>query len=507
MTTPFQDRESLEERSLQEAYPKRRCDMKQRGLIVIAALVALILGMSGSTVFAQKGSLLRDLRTLVDKEDEAFLLTEIERVQPYYAIRQLARIQQMQDRVGGGFCGWLPDQLINADEIPLPVDDAGVVETAVYLARLRQANLGALTEFGFPATSSSSPFTGIPSTDRSPSLAVTIDTSVPTAFLDALSDGEITMAEGKKIAMLPANREILRFICDRCEGAETRVSEQTLAFMIWKAGSSDPLDRLWRWVNPVNDFGYADLAVHADQYRQLIGEFQSHRHEIADAALARVAPFLPPGTEMSVAFAFTPGCLTGDWMTPAMSGTDVLRIKAGWEEVVRRISAGAFRQYLMEQLGGPYGAAPRARMNAARTGLDDEGFVVLYEMVEVTVLEGSVDYVSTGLASVIGTSSIGKGADLINTSVAEVIAESHGESAPGLSELGRNHHEALMVLGRYMTMLIAERDGPQAVTALLEQGSLDFFQRALEIESEGGEGLFDQEVTFAVDDLSARLDR
>lgn len=505
MKTPLKHRRSFEEMSIQNAYPRRRFDMKQRFLIVITALVALILGMSGSIVDAQQGSLLGDLRQLVDKEDEAFLLTEIKRVRPYYAIRQLARFQQMQDRVGGGFCGCLPAQLINTDEIPLPVDDVGVVETAVYLARLRQANLGALTEFGFPVASPSSPFAGIPSVERSPSLAVTIDTSVPTVFLDALSDGEITMAEAREIAQLPANREILSFICDRCEGAEAQVSEQTLAYMIWKSGSRDPLDRLWRWVNPMNDFGYADLAAHARRYRELVETFDSRQYEIADVALARVAPFLPSGTEMSVHLAFMPGCLTGDWMTPAMSGTDVIWINAGWQDVAGRISAAVYRRYLMEQSGGSKGTQPWG--DHPRAALADEGLATLHELIVFTSLEGSIDFASNPSTSIDKIPRYREGADLINTYVVEVIAESHGGSTLALSALGRDQRGALIALGRHLAGLVAERDGHQAVTALLKKGSLGFFQRALEIKSKDGDELFDQEVAFAIDDLSARLDR
>ena len=340
--------------------------LKQSSFLVSAALV-LMLGMSGSVANAQQA----DLRDLVDKEDAAFLLNEIQRIQPFYAIRQLARFQEMQDHVGGGFCGCLPDQLMNADEIPLPVDKAGAVETAVYLARQRQANLDALAELGFPLAFPSSPFGGIPSTQRSPSMTVSIDTSVPTAFLDALSDGEVTMAEARVIAQMPANREMLRFICDRCEGAEPRVSEQTLAYLIWKAGSREPLDRLWRWVNPMNDFGYAGLADDPALYRELIEDLEYHQSGVGGCGPGQGRP-LPAlrHRDESFDFAFTPGCLTGDWRTPAMSGSDVLRIKAGWEEVAGKDLRGrCTASYLVEQSGG-HGRNRQswALLDAARVG-------------------------------------------------------------------------------------------------------------------------------------------
>lgn len=474
--------------------------MKRRRLMLNVALAALILGMSGSVVVAQQG----DLRMLVDKKDAKFLMTEIQRVQPFYAIRHLARFQQMQNSMGGGFCGCLPEQLLNVDEIPLPVDKAGVVETATYLARQREANLAALAEFGFPLSLPSAPFDGIPPAERSPSMTVSIDTSVPTAFLDALSDGEVTMAEARVIARLPANQEMLSFICDRCVGAEPRMSEQTLSYLIWKAGSHEPLDRLWRWVNPMNDLGYAGLADEPARYRELIDDLDGHRQELAGAAVARIAPFLPYGTEMSVRFAFIPGCLTGDWRTLTMSGSSVLRIGAGWEEVVQRISDGMFHHYLMQLGGGRYGIDRQALLDVA--GFTDERLEITYDLVISTVLEGVVDYVS-GPSTPVDTSVLAEGIDLVNRLVLQMRDESSVGSARVLLEQGRGPGGPLAAVGNHMARLIAEHDGPLAVTELVAEGCVGLFQRALEIDSESTDAHFDRELFSMVDELSERQGR
>ena len=494
------DQEHPADGTPETAYLEERCEMKQRFLIVTGALVALVLGMFGSVAVAQQA----DLRKLVDKEDEAFLLSEIQRIQPYYAIRHLARFQQMQNSMGGGFCGCLPEQLLNADEIPLPVDKAGVVETATYLARQREVNLAALAELGFPSSLPSAPFDGIPPAERSPSLTVSIDTSVPTAFLDALIDGEVTMAEARVIARLPANQEMLRFICDRCVGAEPRVSEQTLAYLIWKAGSQEPLDRLWRWVNPMNDLGYAGLADEPARYRELIDDLNDHRQKLANAAVARIAPFLPYGTEMTVRFAFIPGCLTGDWRTLTMSGSSVLRIGAGWEEVVQRISEGIFHHYLMQLGGGSYGIDRQALLDVA--GFTDDRFEITYDLVVSTVLEGSVDYVS-GPSTPVDTSVLAEGIDLVNRLVLQMQDESSVGSARVLLEQGRGPGGPLVAVGNHMARLIVEHDGPLAVTELLAEGCVGLFRRALEIDSEGTDARFDRELFFMVDEVSERQGR
>ena len=469
-------------------HPKWRCAMNRHGFVVSVALVALMFLLSGPGFCGERESLLGELRTLVDEESEAFLLTEIQRVQPFYKIRALARFQEMQDGVGGGFCGCLPGQLMKADEIPLPVDDIGVLQAAVFLARQRKANQEAIELLGFPVAFPSGPLPNVPLREVYPNMAVHVDVSVPSAFLEALDDGEITMGEAREIAQLPANRELLRFVCGQREGTEPWVTEQTLTYFIWKVGSADPLDRLWRWVNPMNDFGYADLAANAGQYRSSIEDLQARGQDVSDAVLARIASFLPPDAEIDESFAFVPGVLTEDWATPAMSGANVAYIKGGWEELVRRISAGVFRRQLLNQLPGRDGDNPHGMNDLISAGLDDERFQGFYELIAYAVLEGTVDYVSNPSASIDQTTTFIAGAELIDDFVVEVIKKSQVESAVTIFERGRGPGGSLSALGRHMARVVAERDGSEAVTVLLEQGIVTFFQRALEIESDNGSG-------------------
>jgi len=489
------------------AHLKGRCDMNRHRLIVSVAVAALIFVLSGPAFCADRGSLRGELRSLVDEESEEFLLTEIQRVQPFYKIRGLARFQMMQDSVGGGFCGCLPSQLMNADEIPLPVDDIGVLETAVYLARQREANQEALELLGYPIAFPSIPLPDIQSPGTFPYMTAQLDVSVPSAFLDALSDGTITMGEAREIAQLPANRELLKFISGRCEASETWVTEQTLTYFIWKAGSSDPLDRLWRWVNPMNDFGYADVAANPAQYRSMIADVQVRRQDILDAVLSRVAPFLPPGAEIDEKFALTPCGLTGEWATPTMSGENVMHLKGGWDELVRRISAAIFRRQLLRQHVGPNGDTPQTIDDLVSTRLDDERFDVFHELIAYMVVEGTVEYVSNPSAPIDQTASFIAGAELVNDFVVEVIRKSRVESAVTIFGRGRGPGGRLCALGRHMARVVAEWDGSQAVTDLLEQGFVPFFERAVEIELDNGGELYDEDVLIAVRDLSSRLGR
>ncbi len=71
-----------------------------------------------------------------------------------------------------------------------------------------------------------------------------------------------------------------------------------MAELIRMAGSIDPLDRLWCWINSQNAFDYADLFQNTADYRHLLAELESHGDSLVDAAVARIAQYTPPGIEL-----------------------------------------------------------------------------------------------------------------------------------------------------------------------------------------------------------------
>jgi hypothetical protein len=466
--------------------------------------VWLAFALSGSSFYDESGTLRCELDALVDREDQAFLLNEIRQIQPAYAIRHLAVYQKSQDLIAGGFDGCMPNQITDVHAIPLPVDEAGVLQAAVFLARQREANRDALRDLGFPLE-----FSSIQEPDTTaeppPGLRLTLDWAVPESFLHALSDGELTMEEATAISRLPANREMLRHnrrLSRRCGPA---MSEETLAHLIFRAGSSDPLQRLWCWINPLNDFGYADLAVNAVQYRRLLEFLEEHRKQICDAALVQIAPFVPPESEIDETFALTVGCLARDWATTDMAGASIEQIKDGWDRLIRSISAGVLRRLQLRLC--PAGGGPEAAIfeDLLCAGVTDQRYEKLHELVAFTVLEGVTAYAAGPVPRVDDEQRIADGADLLNRYVKVVIDESHSLAADQILDEGMRIDSPLRALGSYMARLVDQVDGTQAVTNLLREGPLRFIERAYEIESTNGGGVLDPDVMAALHALSSRL--
>jgi len=471
---------------------------KHKAAVVFALMV--MLSLTGAFSLAQSGSSQRDLRTMVGNEDEAMLIDEIQRVQPYYSIRQLARFQNMQDRMGGGFGGCIADQLVLADEIPLPVDRAGAIETAMYLARQREANLRTLEEMGFRLSflSIEAPLAGggVPvSGDH-----VTIDVSVPEAFLNALEDGKVTMGEAREITQLQPNREVLEVICAKCLGTEALVNEQTLAYLVWKAGSTEPLDRLWRWINPMNDFGYADLATHAAEYTSAIGEIKRHRRQLVDEAISRIEPFVAIDGPVSGTVAFAPSCLIGDWVSSGMSAANLPHLREGWEGAVRGVASGLLRRHLLLQWseGGQQAAYWPAKVDDVVTG--DDYLADLYSLAAFSVLEGAVDHIGNGSSPLPAPEEAMDGALMFS-----MIAQDLNARPRPLPLFGIDARRSLRRFGRYLVRIIEERDGREGLAELLQQGPVSVVLRAADLTIGSEPILFDDRLIVALEDLEMSL--
>lgn len=468
--------------------------------IIVATALVLGVMVTGSMEAAETSSTARDLREMVGKKDEAMLLEEIQRVLPFYSIRQLARFQDRQDRMGGGFGGCIADQLVLADEIPLPVDRGGAIETAMYLARQREANLRTLEEMDFPTS-----FIPIeaPAADggvRGSRGDVTIDLSVPEAFLEALEDGLVTMGEAREITQLQPNREVLQVICAKCLGTEAKVNEQTLAYLVWKAGSAEPLDRLWRWVNPMNDFGYADLATSESEYSLAIEELRNHEGQVVDEALARIEPFLGPGSRVEGTVAFAPSCLIGDWVSSGMSAANLPHLREGWDGAVRSVAAGLFRRYLLQSWnqGEPQAVYWPAKVGVVVTG--EDYLADLYSLVAFSVLEGSVDHVCGGSLSMVEPAAAMDGILMLS----EIAHDLNAQQRP-LPLFESDARESLRRFGRYLVQIVEERDGREGLATLLQQSPVAVALRAVELEAGNEPMLFDDSLIVALKDLELSL--
>ncbi len=416
-------------------------------------------------------------------------------------MRQLAGFQQSENTVRGDICSRLPNKFTQGSSLSESTGGVEELEAAVALARHRQMNQRKLEDLGFPIEFSSDP-PPRPTPWPPTNIRLTIDWRVPEAFLAALENKVVSKEEIAEIVGLPANRELLRFSGSHEGASGSPVTEDDLTFFVSHAGSPDPFNRLWCWLNPMYLFGYADLIVNAYQYRSAFDELRLYEEEITDAVLTRIAPFVPPETEIQVAVALSVCCPMSIWTTSRMVGVNVEHLKGGWEHMVRALSAAVFHRLQQQQCLLDGGPEPLTVDDLTNSGLAGSQSQILECAINMTVFEGTVDYVADLGASDEEEHEVELGSALLHRYATGDAATISFLPIDTFDLEEKDIHCSLCALGRHMARVITAYDGSQAITELVQRSPATFIIRAAEIESARGRDLLSEETVAAFRELA-----
>jgi hypothetical protein len=458
------------------------------------------------------------LDELVDSSEKEFLLNELARVQPPERLHDLSKYGQRQLELGGGFYGMLPDQLTNPDSIPVPTDDAARLEAALRLAQQRSINLAALKKINpdyplsFQGNSLADFFSGIESEGAKSSesksrLSLELDTSALTGFFAAIEDGEIDAQEAAALAALPSNQYMLQHRRDLGYVPEPLPDTESLAEMIRIAGSADPLDRLWCWINPQNAFGYSDLVLNIDDYSTFLTEFENQKDELAEQVVKQIANYTPGDLRSEVRFAFTVGWAIRGWATPEMVGLNIEQTKDDWRRLFGTLIEETYHRLQLELCATVSGEPARDFSDLTSVDTGDARYDRLYEIVTYTVLEGAANLARGRYAAPDLPEKATAGTALMANFVEQVVEQGDVDSADALITQGLKNNGPLYGLGWTLASLIAEKDGTQAVGQYQRLGPVRFFLHGATLAVENGEPLLTPEVVAAVEALEERLPR
>jgi len=484
--------------------------------VAFTALAILLIPRPHSEAEAGQVSGVSELDRPVSPSEKAFLLVQLDRIQPPDRIRDLSGYSRRQLELGGGFYGMMPDQLADPDSIPVPEDAESRLAAAICLAKQRQENRAALAQLNpdypsfFRDESLADFLAGIPAWEESPAgspsiLDLELDVSALRGFLEALADGEISAAEAASLAGLPSNRAMLRHRRDLGYVPEPLPDTGSLAQMIMMAGSADPLDRLWCWLNSQNDFGYADLVQNAEGYDRLLAELDNHGDALIEAALTRIAAYTPADVPFQTTFALTVGWAIRGWTTPEMAGLNIEQVKDDWPYLFGTMVEETYHRLQLELFPATKGMPAEEFSDLVSIDTGDPRYDRLYEIVTYTVAEGAANLVRGPYAASDLAGKAPAGAELLARFVREVVGEGDLDSADALINEGLQGNGPLYGLGWELAGQIDDNEGAQAVGVYQQQGSVTFFLRGAELAAATGDPLLSPEVMAAVKDLETRL--
>lgn len=450
------------------------------------------------------------LDDLVSPEKKAFLADQLSRIEPPERIRLLSGYGERQSELGGGFYGILPGQLADADSIPIPAGEEGRLDAALCLARQRAANLVALEAISpdYPLTFSGASLADFLSSLDSgqagapEALRLEIDTSVLDGFFDAIADGEVGVEEALVLAQLSPNQAMLEHRRNLGYIPEPLPDTGSLAEMIRMAGSADPLDRLWCWINPQNDFGYADLRENAGAYRRFLAALDDGRPALEAAVVRQIAQYAPPRVEMDARFALTVGWAIRGWTTPEMAGLNLEQVKDDWDLLFGTMVEETYHRLQLQLCPTPTGMPAREFADLVVVETGDARYERFYEVIAYTMLEGCANLARGRFADPGLSEKAAAGAELLARFVDEVVENGDVGSADALISEGLEGNGPLYGLGWKLASVVAAADGKRAVGELQRSGPVAFFRRAAILSQDAGQPLLSPTVVATINTLA-----
>jgi hypothetical protein len=218
---------------------------------------------------------------------------------------------------------------------------------------------------------------------------------------------------------------------------------------------------------------------------------------MVDAALARIAGFVPTGTRFSGRFALTVGWAIRGWATPAMVGVNVEQVKDDWDLLLGTLTEEIFHRIQLQIVPTPVGGRATEFSDLVVADTGDAGLDAFHELIAYTVLEGSATLVRQAFGAVDLAADAEAGFGLVERFVERVVDGGDHDAADAMIDEGLRGNGPLYACGLALARAVAAAEGPRAVGRWLAAGPAQFLLRAVEAMEASGRSPWSDDVIEA----------
>ncbi len=438
-------------------------------------------------------------------ENASHLLQLVCRLDPPERIFELRDLETEQSERGAGFLGMLPDQI--PDDLEPPKDLEASLDLSIRLARIRIANLEALSETmpQYPLSFSGNAFDPDPVGNVPDGWRLDVDVDGIRAALGFLDAGVPDIARAGAIARMPAFVEMLRHRRDLGYVPEPLIDEDGLAWCLIRAVSRDPIDELWRWLHPQNLFDLSDLNAHRAEYR-LLTDGLTRDGGMENYILGSIAPYAPPGIAFADRLSFAIGWGINGWATQATGGANIEHAKDDFDRLLPTLVHETFHRLQISI------AFPSPEIDEPGFGritsypFEPEQDRRLYQALCYVMLEGSATWVASRELSDSWKDDAKAGIDLLERIRSIEPSDEAGDECDALLGEGLRSNGPFYGFGALLSHVVAEDAGPSGLGDALQRGAPLFVERGLALLGNAGPALPD-DLTRHVARLRAALER
>lgn len=420
-------------------------------------------------------------------QDARFLFLQLSSLKKPTDIIRLSEIEKNQIQSGGGFYGFVPDYFNNSGDIPIPDNFKNLIACADFLSRIHYQidRTIDLANFPYHKTFLNQKLLSDNVHPGNQGLKISINTDEIREILIHYINKNMTKEIASEIANAPPfqkmllNRKQLGYI------PPPHPETEDLAKFIFTAGCDDPILMIWKWINPWNCFGFADLYLNSIKYYDVVSTINENQEPFAFNILNRVNKYLPPDFEFhdKLDIGVNWGILT--WSTDNQIGINLIHFKDDYDSIYRYASRELFRKIQLQILKTEYGIQPNesVKINDIIAGkynnIYDKFF---YEVLVRIVLEGTTAYVSGKEKHWIIADGNKYGKDLLNQIYFSLYEKVDIKTVEYCESEGFTHNGPLVSIGYRITRELVKKYGDDIIFEILRDNYLDFYIKYIEIE-------------------------
>ncbi len=458
----------------------------------------------------QTRSRIEKLKDLVSIEDARFLLRQLSNLGKPEEVKRLFVLQKLQNDCGGSFYGAIPEQITEEDIIPVPTDFENLIRTAHFLAEIRCRNYDVISNTGlYPLQFKNETFRKPEIGSKSENMSLDSDISGMQKLLELFAEDSIALDKAMDVANHVAFAEMIKHRRNLGYFPKPWITKKRLAKFIQRAVSHEPLDIIWKWLNPWNYFGFADIFLNLRKYQELLDSINSCKADIVNHVLSRISMFAPKNVEFRDRFCFAVGWGVRGWATNKAVGVNIEHFKDDFQLLIRVITHETFHRLQFHACPrDPSKKSERPKFeDLVHYPFPDKKDRKFYEVLTYIFLEGSATFVGE-VSSESQTDKVVEGLKLLRELHQAIYRERDFEKTEKLLNAGMKSNGPFYALGCHMTGSIVSRCGSSAIGESLLKGSPKFFEKYFETckgmsQNNKPESLFfDREIEAKVNQLA-----
>jgi Putative zinc dependent peptidase (DUF5700) len=247
------------------------------------------------------------------------------------------------------------------------------------------------------------------------------------------------------------------------------LNRERMAKCLEKAASTQPIDALYRYINPDGLLYFTDVKNNLTQYRQQIATLAKNETAIFDHIKAKISSFLPENATFSrkVSFFFING--SDGWGNDDVTAIDINYYKDDYDRLIDVLSHETYHS----------GQNAVAIKNSTKRSENVQTFV---DIVDYLFIEGTASYVTPPdrRPQSACDSAVKKGVVLLDDVYKNTIVKFDAKKAQDLSDAGIQGGGPFYWLGAEMTRTIVDVFGKEKLASIIPNQGITFFKTYIE---------------------------